>query len=53
MDKLSDYLVGLKLAGKEELILREEALEKAEEDCVVLVIPKSKWEGIKEQEIPG
>jgi len=49
--KLDKYIVGAKFAGEDRLILQTDAVEKAKEDCVVLIIPKSEWVQIR-QEMP-
>jgi len=46
---LDKYVVGAKIAGEDRLILQTDAVEKAKEDCVVLIIPKSEWVQIRQE----
>lgn len=49
IEELSEYVAGAKLAGRDDIFLENDALERSEEDCLVLLIPKSKWKSWKEE----
>ena len=49
MPDLTKYIVGVKSKNTEELMFQPGAMDKADETCVILMIPRSEFEKLQEQ----